>query len=176
MLRLTTEAPVAKTGPPLMTALKLPLGVTFVEHVSHNALPPSLGQGDQFPDPPLHVAVDCAKAGLLTSPPNARATTTIRNRKLTGLVTNSDERPFIHPPSFIAFGRGLQTCLPSLEARTPHSYCITYCTFRNTFDGDCPVRPQPLEGLPWIETSVPAAIDTEIGPESATWPVPRSSP
>jgi hypothetical protein len=97
-----------------MTALKLPLGVVFEEHVSHNAVPPWLGQGDQLPDPPLHVDVVCARAGSLTSPANARAITTIRNRKPTDLVTSLDESIFIPLLTFVAVGLGLQTCPPNL--------------------------------------------------------------
>src|SRR5271167_3470903 len=99
-----------------MTALKLPLGVTFDEHVSHNALPPSLGQGDQFPDPPLHVAVDCATAGWLTSPTNARAMTTIRNREPTDFVMSLDRSILRPPPSFIGCDRPKPSDLPTESA------------------------------------------------------------
>src|SRR5579872_2246915 len=100
-----------------MTALKLPLGVTFEEHVSHNAVPPWLGQGDQPPDPPFHVDVVCARAGSLTSPAKARAMTAISNRDPTDFVVSLDESIFIPLLTFIAVGLGLQTCPPNLQAQ-----------------------------------------------------------
>src|SRR5580704_13628474 len=108
--------------------------------------PPWMGQGAQFPDPPLHVDVVCARAGTLISPTNARAMTmtTIRNCKPTDFVTRLAESTFIQPPSFIAVDAGLQTRLPRLEAQTPHSYCITYCTFTSTLDGEVPITGRQL--------------------------------
>src|SRR5579863_10730920 len=134
MVRPTTEAPVANTGPPLMTAMKLPEGTTFVEHVSHNAFPPWLGQGDQFPDPPLHVDVVCARAGTLTTPTNARAITAIRNREPTDFAMSLERSIFIKPPSFIAVGPRPSDLSAESGAKTPHSYCITYCTLTKTSD------------------------------------------
>src|SRR5579863_9055634 len=105
-----------------MTALKLPLGVTFDEQVSHNAVPPCPGQGDQLPDPPLHVDVVCARAGSLTTPTNARAMTTIRNSKPTDFVMGLEQRISIQPPSFIALAETYRpvhrTCRPKLRIAT----------------------------------------------------------
>src|SRR5579863_7985171 len=160
-----------------MTALKLPLGMTFVEHVSHNAFPPSPGQGDQFPEPPFHVDVVCARAGTPTSPTNARAVTAIRNRKLTNFVTSLDESISIQPPSLISVCRSLQTCLPGLEAQAPRSYCITYCTLVKTSDGEVPIMGvQPAAASLAKRICVPADTARVSGPESAKlWFWPRSS-
>src|SRR5579871_2452817 len=58
MLRFTIAAEVAVTGPPLMTASKLPLGQPRPcggsGQVLQRALPLG-GQSDQLPAPPLHV-------------------------------------------------------------------------------------------------------------------------
>jgi hypothetical protein len=61
------EADVAMTGPPLMTASKLPLGqprpLGGSGQVFQSALPLG-GQSDQLPAPPLHVDVVCARSGF----------------------------------------------------------------------------------------------------------------